>query len=242
MVNGLLLNHQELSKTQAQALGPAYGDSESVFFGSTFFIKGNKYLPWMMKMIRKHGGLILKQKVENLAELTSYDIVINCTGLGARELVQDDKVFPTRGQIVVVQAPKVEHFCFFCEKHGSMERLYVLLHKDHVVLGGTLESHNWSTVPDPVTTQDILRRCRLAEPGLKEADIIGGWACLRPTRVSGVRLEVENPETHPVIIHNYGHGSNGVILSWGCALETCMLVEQCFSTKATVPLRMMSKL
>jgi len=42
----------------------------------------------MMK-IKENGGLIAQYKVESLSELSGYDIVINCTGLGSRELVGD---------------------------------------------------------------------------------------------------------------------------------------------------------
>ena len=35
-------------------------------------------------------------------EKTSYDYVINCTGLGARELCSDNRMYPVRGQVLRV--------------------------------------------------------------------------------------------------------------------------------------------
>jgi D-amino-acid oxidase len=46
---------------------------------------------------------------------------------------------------------------------------------------------------------------------------------LRPDRPS-VRLESE-PLGRARCIHNYGHSSNGVTLSWGCARDVVRLVS-----------------
>ena len=34
-----------------------------------------------------------------------YDLIINCSGIGSKELVPDEGVFPIRGQIHMVDAP-----------------------------------------------------------------------------------------------------------------------------------------
>jgi D-amino-acid oxidase len=46
---------------------------------------------------------------------------------------------------------------------------------------------------------------------------------LRPYRKEGVRLEIDK-EVHS-LIHNYGHGGEGFLLSWGCAVEIAELVK-----------------
>jgi D-amino-acid oxidase len=45
---------------------------------------------------------------------------------------------------------------------------------------------------------------------------------LRPDRPA-VRVEAE-PLGSGLCVHNYGHGGNGVSLSWGCAREAAELV------------------
>ena len=68
-------------------------------------------------------------------------------------------------------------------------------------------------------------------PELKGAEIVGGWACLRPVRRT-VRLEIESTSPSvPLVIHNYGHGGHGIILSWGCALDTAKMVQSCLEKK-----------
>lgn len=53
---------------------------------------------------RKAGGQVVKQKVNDLQELSSqgYDVIVNCSGLGAKSLVGDSQVYPVRGQVLKV--------------------------------------------------------------------------------------------------------------------------------------------
>lgn len=47
------------------------------------------------------GGKMKKRNVKTLHELAEegYDLIINCSGLGARELVADKTMTPIRGQV-----------------------------------------------------------------------------------------------------------------------------------------------
>ena len=67
----------------------------------TYTCEPIKLLPWLMKKFQSQGGKIKKRKLQTLEELKkeNYDIVVNCSGLGARELVQDCLVTPVRGQV-----------------------------------------------------------------------------------------------------------------------------------------------
>lgn len=52
---------------------------------------------------------------------------------------------------------------------------------------------------------------------------------LRPKRAGGVRLEMEyflKGNKVSKVIHNYGHSSQGIILSWGSADEVCEIIEK----------------
>jgi D-amino-acid oxidase len=71
-------------------------------------------------------------------------------------------------------------------------------------------------VPDPAVTRGILERCIAAVPGLADAPVIGVEVGIRPGRPR-VRLDREAGPARTPVVHNYGHGGNGVMLSWGCA-------------------------
>ena len=67
------------------------------------------------------GGRVLPNKVASLDSLSNdYDIVINCSGLVARDLCRDFSVVPMRGQVM----PKKQDQCK--NKPSDTEsRLYV---------------------------------------------------------------------------------------------------------------------
>lgn len=73
-------------------------------FYSTILTEGSMYLPWAMQKLVNGGSKVRKQYVDNLSALGSqYDVVVNCTGLGAKYLAADDKMVPIRGQVIKVR-------------------------------------------------------------------------------------------------------------------------------------------
>lgn len=48
------------------------------------------------------GGKILKQTVTSFEDVSGYDIVVNCTGFGAKVLCKDHDLVPIRGQVFKV--------------------------------------------------------------------------------------------------------------------------------------------
>lgn len=72
----------------------------------TFTIEPSFFLPYLYKRILKAGGRIQRKRIESFDELEVYDLVINCTGLGAHTLVGGDiELKPIRGQVLRVRAP-----------------------------------------------------------------------------------------------------------------------------------------
>jgi len=173
-------------------------------------------------------------------------LIVNCTGVGAKELVGDTEVYPIRGQVVKVKAPWVRHFLNSVDE--SSERLvYILPRSDCVILGGTAEKNQWDTTVDPKVTQTILDGAEKLSPGISKAHIIKQWVGLRPGRTR-VRLEVEILplfEAHQSVpvIHNYGHGGSGATLCWGCAKEVVQLAANWKQNdKSTSVVKNLSKL
>ncbi|KAL6085142.1 hypothetical protein STEG23_027453, partial [Scotinomys teguina] len=68
---------------------------------TTLKCETSAYLPWLEKRVKEGGGLLLTRRIEDLWELQpSFDIVVNCSGLGSRQLVGDSKISPVRGQVL----------------------------------------------------------------------------------------------------------------------------------------------
>jgi D-amino-acid oxidase len=183
------------------------------------------YLPWLMRQVRDLGGEIVTRRVTALSELfeAGVEALVNCPGLGARELVGDRSVYPVRGQIVRVTNPGIT--MSVRDEFHPAGRAYVHPRSGDCVLGGTLDEDEWDTKPDPATAEAIIARCTEIVPALADAKVIEHLAGLRPGRPE-VRLESTAPTGGgPRIVHNYGHGGAGITLSWGCAEQATRILR-----------------
>lgn len=68
----------------------------------TAIIEPTKLLPILKGEFLKNGGNIIMEKIERLYELRDYDVIVNCTGISSCKLINDNKVYPIRGQIARV--------------------------------------------------------------------------------------------------------------------------------------------
>jgi D-amino-acid oxidase len=182
------------------------------------------YLRYLCDRLVRAGGSIEVHPVQSLDEVAGVaDVIINCAGLGARDLVPDHDLHPIRGQLLVVENPGIEGF--FSEDTGlSPDLCCIYPHGDTVILGGTAEEGESQLGPNPATAERILSRCAAIEPSLAQAKVISYRVGLRPTRAA-VRVEEGTLPAGLRLIHNYGHGGAGVTLSWGCAERALSLFE-----------------
>lgn len=180
-----------------------------------------RYLPFLLARFRELGGRLLQREVHSLEEAgREAGVVVNCTGLGARELAGDTSLFPIRGEVLRVAPPPVNRFLF--DESEVRGICYVIPRSTDCILGGTAEEGNASLEPDSMQAEGILARCRRILPEGSRFQVLEHKVGLRPGRPT-VRLEAEHVAGGQVI-HNYGHGGAGVTLSWGCAEEVVSLV------------------
>jgi D-amino-acid oxidase len=202
------------------ALPPGYTDGHA-FVAPV--IEMPVYLGYLLDRFLGSGGRVEHRAVSSLEEAGEGGVVVNCAGLGARELVGDPSMEPIRGQIVRVRNPGLERFVL--DEDNPEGVTYVIPRSRDCILGGTAEEGEWDTEPVPETAAAILRRCAELEPRLAGAKVLEHKVGLRPGRPE-IRLEIEDVAQSPPRVHNYGHGGSGVTLSWGCAEETLRLVRQ----------------
>jgi len=186
------------------------------------------YMSFLVRQFQEQGGIIKEAAITDLSELTeAYPLVINCAGVWARQLVPDPLVYPIRGQVIRVRKPaNLPPEVLHCMAAGEVT--YIIPRSGDCLLGGTYEDNNWSLEPDMATAQAILQRCAELNPAFHNPDIIEHKVGLRPGR-SSVRLELERLGSGRGLIHNYGHGSIGHTLSWGCAAEVAKLALEFFA-------------
>ncbi|MEU6349608.1 FAD-dependent oxidoreductase [Streptomyces sp. NPDC047072] len=177
------------------------------------------HLPYLRERFLAAGGAIEERTVSGFAEADA-PVVVNCTGLGARELVPDPSVRPVRGQLVLVENPGIHTWLTSTGPDGEMA--YFFPQPGRLVLGGTADDDVWSTEPDPAVAEAIVRRCAALRPEIAGARVLEHRVGLRPAR-DAVRLEREPLADGRVLVHNYGHGGAGVTVAWGCAEEAAGL-------------------
>ncbi|MDW5330654.1 FAD-dependent oxidoreductase [Plantactinospora sp. KLBMP9567] len=175
------------------------------------------YLGYLRGRLKAAGGMIDIRRIDALGEAVQVaPLIVNCSGMGARDLVPDPNLTPIRGQLVVVENPGITEF--FSEDTGlSPDLLHFYPQGETLVLGGTAQPGECSQEPDSGTAAAILARCAEIEPRLRNVQVVEHRVGLRPTRPN-VRIEEEQLDGARVI-HNYGHSGAGVTLSWGCAFE-----------------------
>jgi D-amino-acid oxidase len=180
------------------------------------------HLAWLRERFARAGGTVEQRHVTDLAEVPA-PVVVNCTGLGARELVPDPGMWPVRGQLVVVENPGVT--TWLTSGESGNKATYYFPQPGGLILGGTTVDGDWSLTPDPAVAQAIVRRCAALRPEIAGARIIDHRVGLRPAR-DAVRLERQLLPDSRVLVHNYGHGGAGVTVAWGCAREAAELASR----------------
>jgi D-amino-acid oxidase len=181
------------------------------------------YLDYLANRFQKSGGKIMSGvRLDKLDDVDpKFELVINCTGIGARELAHDGDLEPHRGQVAIVPKPKNLDCAIVCDDAPLM---YAIPRTNDGVFGGTNDvSDNLN--PDSATTKAIVAECsRVLE--IEKPRVLRERVGLRPFRKSGVRLEKEKLRDGRTVIHNYGHGGSGFTLSWGCAENVFELVTR----------------
>jgi D-amino-acid oxidase len=218
----VLLGAQSLSSV-AMGLWPVQDRAQrgGYIFKSGFSLRvplmdATVYLDYLAARFRKAGGEIhANVHFERLEDVDrKFDLVINCAGIGARELVHDADLEPHRGQVAIV--PRIESLscAIVCDDAPLM---YAIPRTNDCVFGGTNELSG-NLAADPATTSRIVAECSRVL-NIEKPRVLAERVGLRPFRRSGVRLERDRIADGRAVIHNYGHGGAGFTLSWGCAGE-----------------------
>jgi D-amino-acid oxidase len=174
------------------------------------------YLDYLAARFLKAGGEITANVHFNYLEDvdSKSDLVINCAGIGARELARDHDLKPHRGQVAIVPRIKGLSCAIVCDDAPLM---YAIPRTNDCVFGGTNEVSD-DLAADPETTSRIVVECsRVLD--IEKPRVLAERVGLRPFRKSGVCLERDQLHDGRIVIHNYGHGGAGFTLSWGCAEE-----------------------
>ncbi|KAJ9157712.1 putative D-amino acid oxidase [Pleurostoma richardsiae] len=201
------------------------------FFGmvvSTFMVNTQGYLCWLNAQCLKQGIEMRRTSYGDIRQVFQdipADAYFNCTGLGSYHLrgVEDKNLYPTRGQVMLVETPKtpLKTMYFRSPRRVDSDTTYVFPRHPSggVILGGCRVDNDWNGEPDLGFAEDIKKRCCALAPELgkpEDLKVIYHAVGLRPSRKGGPRVEPETIDGK-LVVHNYGAGGAGYQSSWGTA-------------------------
>ena len=118
----------------------------------TMYVETGRYLRQMIRDVQLAGGKLEVRRFATPSDIAALPegLVFNCTGLGSRDLFNDQELHPVRGQLAILE-PQPEVRYAFTGGPG-----YMFPRPDGVVLGGTFEVDEWNATPEPRTIARIL--------------------------------------------------------------------------------------
>lgn len=118
---------------------------------STMLIEPSIYLSALLRDFYIAGGRVVVKEFRSRRELARLPepVVFNCTGLGSRELFDDEELIPVRGQLEVL-LPQSEI------DYAYLSSGYMFPRRDGIILGGTWDHGDWSLTPNPEQANRIL--------------------------------------------------------------------------------------
>jgi len=123
-------------------------------------IEPSVYLDALVRDVMRFGARIVIRSFETPRDLMtlSESLIVNCSGLGSRELFGDTELVPAKGQLtVLLPQPDVTYRTSGgIRSFGEGIGIHMMPRRDGIALGGTSERGDWSTEPDPAAITRIV--------------------------------------------------------------------------------------
>jgi D-amino-acid oxidase len=124
-------------------------------------IEPSIYLDNLVRDFQLWGGRIVVRKFETPRELAALrePIVVNCTGLGAKDLFGDQELLPLKGQLTVLTPqPEVNYHTNggVPPVPGASLGIHMMARSDGIILGGTSQRGVWTLEPDEAERKRVV--------------------------------------------------------------------------------------
>jgi hypothetical protein len=124
-------------------------------------IEPNIYLDNLVRDFQLWGGHIVIRKFDSPRELAALrePIVINCTGLGAKDLFGDQELLPLKGQLTVMTPQSEVNYHTnggVPPVPGASLGIHMMARNDGIILGGTSQRGVWTLEPDEAERKRVV--------------------------------------------------------------------------------------
>ena len=190
------------------------------------------YLAWLERRLVESPSVFFERQwvdcLDSICDGNRFDFVVNCTGWGAKSLVQNDpdtaQMRLLAGHVVIVDAPAISSAISLSRSPFRGAPVYVVPRsgsRRDVLCGGTAIDVTESLNPRERVTyklnekcDDVLERTSSVLPSVRGRSELERGVGIRPMRKS---VRIERDAFRDDLVHCYGHGGSGLTLSWGSA-------------------------
>ncbi|KGO58304.1 D-amino-acid oxidase [Penicillium expansum] len=213
----------------------------------------DKSLAYLMALVQQKGATLETRAVKDLREsgqqlLTDYkaDVIVNATGLGAKDLLNDQDVYPVRGAIRRIDNVHHSQFRHLNDAYlvpaqiapdglPSKTVFIVPRNDDILYVGSIIQPHNdtMNLTPESPEVLQMWDRAGDFMPSLLHAGLVNHFPFgqgLRPFTKKNVKVRADEECAFP-LVHNYGHGGSGWTLGVGTAHSAVFIVDKIFSDR-----------
>ncbi len=129
----------------------------------TMYVETGRFLRQLLRDVEGAGARVVIRRFASGADIATLPepVIVNCTGLGARELFGDSDLIPVRGQLAILLPQPEVRYAF------TGEAGYMFPRPDGIVLGGTFERNVWETTPEPEAIARIIASHRALFRGFR---------------------------------------------------------------------------
>ena len=169
------------------------------------------------------------------AKAMDCDTVINCTGMGAKDLCGDEELVGARGILLHFDRATTQrtyaqgqHDAAIFAEDGpwgtETEPCYLIPRGDTLVVGGSYLEGDYREGMTPEERNRLLDNARILGIDVDASPPIGEWTGFRPSRPS-TKCEIDDSISDVTMVHSYGHGGSGWTVNVGVAKETAKLLN-----------------
>ena len=124
-------------------------------------IEPSIYLDALMNDFLLWGGKVVIRKFETPRDIDALteNVIVNCTGLGAKALFNDPELMPLKGQLVVlVPQPEITYSTSGSGPAAPPEAgfIHMMPRSDGIILGGTSQRDVWTLDVDEKDRQRVV--------------------------------------------------------------------------------------
>ncbi|KXX78186.1 D-amino-acid oxidase [Madurella mycetomatis] len=221
-------------------------------------VNTDKGMAYLMALVKAKGANLetrsfestIRSFGEGLLKRYHGHAIVNATGLGARDLAEDEDVYPVRGAVLRVENTRRGLFRHLNDAYlvpaqkdsheFPTKTIFIVPRSDDVLYVGSIiqtENGKMNLSQESPEVQDMWDRAGDFVKNLRHAGLAPEYPFaqgLRPFTKNNAKIRADEKADFP-LVHNYGHGGSGWTLGIGTARCVLYILEKLLSPDDGAP-------